>query len=77
MSLLERSVAFRKRNMREYIKENKGHIEFTAEFKGKSGKDVRQRMDEVMADRGEGLVMKAPKSQYVLNGRTNDWIKVR
>jgi len=30
----------------------------------------------VMADRGEGLVMKAPDSAYVLNGRTNDWIKV-
>ncbi|KZP16598.1 ATP-dependent DNA ligase [Athelia psychrophila] len=77
MCLLDRSVAFRKRNMREYIKEVRGRIEFTAEFKGNSAKDVRQRMDEVMADRGEGLVMKAPKSQYVLNGRTNDWIKVK
>lgn len=74
--LLDRSVAFRKRNMREYVKEIRGRIEFTTEFKGNSAKDVRQRMDQVMADRGEGLVMKAPKSQYVLNGRTNDWIKV-
>lgn len=74
--LLDRSVSFRKRNMREYIKEVKGRIEFTVEFKAKSAKDVRQRMDQVMADRGEGLVMKAPRSQYVLNGRTNDWIKV-
>jgi ATP-dependent DNA ligase len=74
--LLDRSVAFRKRNMRQYIKEIQGRIEFTTEFKAKSAKDVRQRMDQVMADRGEGLVMKAPDSAYVLNGRTNDWIKV-
>ncbi|KAF7972746.1 hypothetical protein HWV62_17106 [Athelia sp. TMB] len=75
--LLDRSVTFRKRNMREYIKEIQGRIEFVKEFKGKSAKDVRQRMDQVLEDRGEGLVMKAPKSQYVLNGRTNDWIKVK
>ena len=75
--LVDRSVAFRKRNMRQYIKEIQGRIEFTTEFKAKSAKDVRQRMDQVMADRGEGLVMKAPGSAYVLNGRTNDWIKVR
>ena len=62
--------------MRQYIKEIQGRIEFTTEFKAKSAKDVRQRMDQVMADRGEGLVMKAPDSAYVLNGRTNDWIKV-
>jgi DNA ligase 4 len=62
--------------MRQYIKEIQGRIEFTTEFKAKSAKDVRQRMDQVMADRGEGLVMKSPNSAYVLNGRTNDWIKV-
>jgi DNA ligase-4 len=62
--------------MRQYVKEIQGRIEFTTEFKAKSAKDVRQRMDQVMADRGEGLVMKAPDSAYVLNGRTNDWIKV-
>lgn len=62
--------------MRQYITETQGRIEFTMEYKGTSAKDVRQRMDQVMAERGEGLVMKAQKSQYVLNGRTNDWIKV-
>ena len=63
--------------MRKYIKEIKGRIEFTTEFKAKTAKDVRQMMDQVMADRGEGLVMKQPASAYVLNGRNNDWIKVR
>lgn len=30
-----------------------------------------------MNDRGEGLVMKHPDSEYVLNGRNKDWIKVK
>ena len=30
-----------------------------------------------MANRGEGLVMKHPDSEYVLNGRNKDWIKVK
>jgi ATP-dependent DNA ligase len=34
-------------------------------------------MDEVMNSRGEGLVIKHPESEYVLNGRNRDWIKVR
>lgn len=63
--------------MRKYIKEIQGRIEYTTEFKVKTAKDVRERMDAVMAERGEGLVMKHPMSQYVLNGRNSDWIKVR
>lgn len=62
--------------MRGYIKEIHGRIEYTTEYKAKTSKDVRERMDQVMAERGEGLVMKHPSSQYVLNGRNNDWIKV-
>ena len=62
--------------MRQCLKEIKGRIEYTAEYKGKTAKDIRERMDEVMADRGEGLVIKHPLSKYVLNGRNMDWIKV-
>ena len=54
-----------------------GRIEFVGEREGKTAKDVRARMEEVMADRGEGLVLKHPGSEYVLNGRNRDWIKVR
>ena len=46
------------------------------EFVGKTAQDVRKRMEEVMASRGEGLVLKHPESEYVLNGRNKDWIKV-
>ena len=46
------------------------------EFEGKTAQDVRTRMEEIMAQRGEGLVIKHPDSEYVLNGRNKDWIKV-
>lgn len=75
-SLLHRSTSFRKKNMRNCLTEIKGRIEFAVEFRGKTAKDIRQRMDDVMADRGEGLVIKHPLSKYVLNGRNMDWIKV-
>lgn len=52
-------------------------MEFVTEFEGRTPKDVRQRMDEVMTARGEGLILKHPDSEYILNGRTKDWIKVK
>jgi ATP-dependent DNA ligase len=61
--------------MTQCLKEVQGRIEFVTEYKGKTAKDIRERMDEVMAARGEGLVIKHPKSKYVLNGRNLDWIK--
>jgi len=75
-SLIHRSTIFRKNNLRQCLKEVQGRIEFTADYKEKTAKDIRERMDEIMAARGEGLVIKHPKSKYVLNGRNLDWIKV-
>jgi len=63
--------------MKHCLKEVQGRIEFTTEYKGKTAKDIRERMDEIMDARGEGLVIKHPMSKYVLNGRNVDWIKVR
>ncbi|KAJ7623294.1 DNA ligase 4 [Roridomyces roridus] len=77
LSLIERSTKFRKETMKKYLKEVKGRIEFTVEWEGRTPQDVRDRMDEVMEARGEGLVIKHPKAQYVLNGRNLDWIKVK
>jgi len=59
------------------LKEIKGHIEYVIEYKGKTVKDIRERMDQVMVARGEGLIIKHPLSKYVLNGRNMDWVKVR
>lgn len=76
MPLLHKSLKFRKRNMRACFKEVPGRFEFTKESEGRTAKDVRTRMDEIIASRGEGLVLKHPDSEYVLNGRNRDWIKV-
>ncbi|KAG9310602.1 DNA ligase 4 [Chiua virens] len=77
MSLHNKSLKFRKRNLHAWIQEISGRIEFMVEFEGKTAKDVRQRMGEVMAARGEGLILKHPDSVYTLNGRNKDWIKVK
>lgn len=76
-SLLHKSTAFRKKNMRNCLKEITGRIEYAVDYKGTTAKDIRKRMDEVMGNRGEGLVIKHPLSKYVLNGRNMDWIKVK
>ena len=34
-------------------------------------------MEAVMESRREGLILKHPDGEYVLNGRNKDWIKVR
>lgn len=75
-SLIHRSTAFRKRNLRACIKEISGRIEFAIEYRGTTAKEIRERMDEIMGNRGEGLVIKHPQSKYILNGRNMDWIKV-
>ncbi|KAH9852184.1 DNA ligase 4 [Lenzites betulinus] len=77
MPLLHRTVKFRKRNLRAYIQEIAGRIEIVAEFEGRTAQDIRLRMDEIIANRGEGLILKHPDSEYVLNGRNKDWIKVK
>ncbi|KAL4066025.1 ATP dependent DNA ligase domain-containing protein [Scleroderma citrinum] len=77
MSLHKKSLKFRKRNLRACIKEIPGRLEFITEFEGKTAKDVRHKMDEIMAARGEGLILKHPGSEYTLNGRNKDWIKVK
>ncbi|TDL23778.1 DNA ligase 4 [Rickenella mellea] len=77
MCLAKKSVRFRKKNLRACVKEVKGRIEFITEFDGKTADDVRKRMEDVVEDRGEGLIIKHPNSEYVLNGRNQDWIKIK
>ncbi|KAJ7583239.1 DNA ligase 4 [Mycena floridula] len=69
MSLLDKSVTFRKRNMRAW------RVEFVTEFKGSTAQDISDKMEKVMENRGEGLVIKHPHAKYVLNGRNSDWYK--
>lgn len=75
--LINKSTKFRKRNLKACIKGIQGRIELVTEFEAQTATDVRKRMEDVMAARGEGLVMKHPDAGYILNGRTKDWIKAR
>ena len=77
LSIINKSLKFRKRNLRACLSQVPGRLEFAEEHEGRTAKDVRVRMDVVLASRGEGLVIKHPDSEYVLNGRNKDWIKVR
>ncbi|KAH9932654.1 hypothetical protein B0H21DRAFT_878850 [Amylocystis lapponica] len=63
MSLLRKSLRFRKRNLRACLQEVPGRVEFAEESEGRTVKD--------------GLVIKHPDSEYILNGRNKDWIKVK
>ena len=74
--LINKSTKFRKRNLKACIKEIQGRIELIADFEARTARDVRKRMEDIMAARGEGLVMKHPDAGYLLNGRNKDWIKV-
>jgi ATP dependent DNA ligase domain len=75
--LIHKSTKFRKRNLKACIKEIQGRLELVAGFEARTAMDVRKRMEDVMAERGEGLVMKHPDAGYILNGRNKDWIKAR
>lgn len=75
--LSRRSLKFRKRNLKSCMKEVRGRVEFVTEYEGRNATDVRKRLEEVMASRGEGLILKHPASEYVLNGRNKDWVKVK
>ena len=59
------------------MKEVKGRLEFVTGYEGKNVDDVRKRLEEVITNRGEGLILKHPNSEYVLNGRNKDWVKVK
>ena len=56
-SLLHKSCKSRKRFLRDWVYEIQGRIEFVTEYEGKPAQDIRQRMDDVMNARGEGLVI--------------------
>jgi DNA ligase-4 len=76
LSLIHKKTTTRKNNLRSCLTEKKGRIEFITQFEGKTGKDVRARMEDIMEAKGEGLILKHPTAEYVLNGRNKDWIKV-
>ena len=43
----------------------------------KDASEIEPKLREVIATKGEGLVLKSPRSMYRLNDRNDDWIKVK
>ncbi|KZV99983.1 DNA ligase 4 [Exidia glandulosa HHB12029] len=76
-SLIDKKLSARKQVAHSIIKEIRGRVEFSYEQSGSTAKEIRDALEKVMEDRGEGLVVKHPDSQYQLNGRVSDWIKVK
>ncbi|KAF8315325.1 ATP-dependent DNA ligase [Clavulina sp. PMI_390] len=60
------------------FREIPGRLEFALQRIGKTQKDVEAFLQEVVEERGEGLVLKRHLSPYVLGGRDNtQWVKVK
>ncbi|GHJ87568.1 hypothetical protein NliqN6_3970 [Naganishia liquefaciens] len=54
-----------------------GRLELADVWEGKDASDIKDRLEWVMENRGEGLVIKNPVAAYELNGRSEQWIKVK
>ncbi|ORY90116.1 ATP dependent DNA ligase domain-domain-containing protein [Leucosporidium creatinivorum] len=54
-----------------------GIIEFVQVGKGVGSKDLSRSLKRIVEERGEGLVVKHPWSNYHLGGRENVWIKLK
>ena len=52
-------------------------MEYVVTYEGRTVVDVKRRLEEVMENRGEGLILKHPNATYILNGRNKDWVKVK
>jgi DNA ligase-4 len=92
-NLLGKKLMARKEFIRRFVKQSEGRLEMADQKDGKTPEDIRLYVEEVLerlsvlasdsrrladtTSSGEGLVIKNPKSTYVLNGREDSWIKVK
>jgi len=51
ISLVDKKLTTRKKNMRAYVSEVPGRLEYITEFEGRTAKDVRMRMDQIIENR--------------------------
>ncbi|WWD22515.1 hypothetical protein CI109_107008 [Kwoniella shandongensis] len=59
------------------LEQYKGRLEFAEERTGKTGKDIRDMLEQILETKGEGLVVKRSDCIYQTNSRGADWIKVK
>ncbi|PVG04723.1 putative DNA ligase [Serendipita vermifera] len=76
-SLTEESLSYRKRNLNNVFTPVEGRLEIMQQFDLNTTKDIENLLQNVVETRGEGLIIKHPNSTYVLNGRVDNWIKLK
>lgn len=59
------------------FEEVKTRLELCYSTRGKTPQDIHKNFERILDERGEGLIIKKLDSKYVLNSRTNDWVKVK
>ncbi|KAH9443367.1 hypothetical protein Pst134EA_031371 [Puccinia striiformis f. sp. tritici] len=57
--------------------EIKTRLEFCYSVRGTDTNDIKKSLEKVLEERGEGLIIKRLGSTYQLNGRSDDWYKVK
>ncbi|KAH7325206.1 ATP dependent DNA ligase domain-containing protein [Rhizoctonia solani] len=70
-------LSVRRKLLAHVFKPVQGRLELATQSFGNSAKDVETALEKIVEERGEGLVLKAPESPYVLAGREAFWVKVK
>lgn len=52
-------------------------FEICYNVRGQNTQDVRESLQKILEQMGEGLIIKRLDSRYLMNGRTDDWYKVK
>ncbi|CUA67897.1 DNA ligase 4 [Rhizoctonia solani] len=70
-------LSTRRKLLVHVFKPVQGRFELATQSFGSSAKDVETALEKIVEEKGEGLVLKAPDSPYVLAGREAFWVKVK
>ncbi|BGP36353.1 DNA ligase (ATP) [Rhodotorula kratochvilovae] len=76
-ALLDKSLWQRKKLLGQLIKHKQGVMEIADCAKGSTAEDIREYLERIVEERGEGLVVKHPLSFYNLGAREESWIKIK
>ncbi|GAA6059368.1 hypothetical protein JCM10212_003266 [Sporobolomyces blumeae] len=76
-SCLQMPLWRRKAFLQTLFKPKGGVLELADCVRGTSIKDIKGYLENIVEERGEGLVIKHPLSMYCLGARNESWIKVK
>lgn len=76
-TLLTQPLFRRKQLLQQMFTPKPGVLEFAEMQKASTSVDLSNFLKRILVERGEGLVVKNPHSNYILNDRRQTWIKVK